>query len=252
MQTGKPKSENIIFIPTLTTTTTVTMKIKNSHIFIFLTAALRATASSEDQNPNGNGLPPFWPHGPYWNSPGNASQQQMGNDPMFPIQYRNLPQNTTMNGQGPQGMSMGWPNPYTFQEYPPPGFMPGPAAYFGNFMPGLQAPPNPTTGTPQVDGDNVDVGLNGENEPMTLDENNPNQNVVTGITQAHAGVAATLRPETWENAIAGPSQPRCPEVTLPRTREEQNRRNIGMDSASEEDEPRRERNTGKGKKRATR
>ncbi|PBK70534.1 hypothetical protein ARMSODRAFT_1018061 [Armillaria solidipes] len=215
------------------------MYLKNSQIFITLITALRVTASSDEQNPSGNGLPPFWPNGPFWNGPGNTPQTQTGNDPMFPAQYGNWPQNAAMNGQGPQGMAMGWPNPYAFQTFPPPGFMPGPAAYFGNFMPGLQAIPNPNSGTVQVDGDNVEPVPNGENEPMTVDENCANQNIVTGRVRANAEVTLSPRTEPRANAIAGPSQPRQPEAAHPRTREEQNRRNFGMDSASEDDEPER-------------
>ncbi len=157
-----------------------------------------------------------------------------------------------MNGQGPQGMHMGWQNPYAFQGFPPPGFMPGLAAYFRNFMPGFQAIPTPISGMVQANRENIETGPNSENEPMTVDKNNTNQNIATGMTCTNPGVAAALRAEPRENAIAGPSRPHCPESAHTCMQEpEQCRRNFGMDSTSEEDEPQQECDTGKGKRRAT-
>ncbi len=217
-----------------------------------LTAALRALASSEEPNPNGNGVPPFWPHGPYWNSHGNPPQPQMGGEPIFPAQYGTWPQNIAMNGQGPQGMPMGWPTPYGFQPFPPPGYMPGPAPYYGNFMPGMQAAPNLNTGTEHADGEDVANRLDGEIEPMTVDDSILNLNTVPGTIHARTEIAHIHRPEQRANTIAGSSQPRHVEMTPHRTREDPSRRITMMDSTSKEDEPPCKRDTGKGKRRATR
>ncbi len=149
-------------------------------------------------------------------------------------------------------MPMGWPTPYGFQPFPPPGYMPGPAPYYGNFMPGMQAAPNLNTGTEHADGEDVANGLDGEIEPMTVDDSISNLNTVPGTIHTRTEIAHIHRPEQQANAIAGPSQPRHVETTPHHTREDPSRRITMMDSASEEDEPPRKQDTGKGKRRATR
>ncbi|KAK0242146.1 hypothetical protein EDD85DRAFT_785312 [Armillaria nabsnona] len=186
------------------------MKLTPSQLFVILTTALRATVSSKEPNPNGNGFNPFWPNNPFWNGIGNTPlQPQTGNNPNFPAQYGTWPQNPALNTPGPQGMQMGWQNPYAYQPFPPPGFMPGLAAYFGNFAP--PAPTNPLANTgPIVDDENSETSRTGENEPMTVDNSNTNQNMAPGIANVN------VQPRTLRvNAVAGPSQPCCPTVNRP-------------------------------------
>ncbi len=223
------------------------MILMHFQLFALLITTLRATASSEDPNPNGNGFNPFWPNGPYWNGPGNTPlQPQAGNDATFPPPYGAWPQNPALNAHGQQGMQMGWPSPYAYQPFPPPGFMPGPAAYFGNFAPPVPANPNPNTG-PIINEENVERTETGESEPMAVDDSNANQNTAPGM--AHSNPRPRL-PHT--NAVAGPSQPRRPTQGRPPPRLDLTQRNRGMDSASEDDEPRQKRDHGKGKKKASR
>ncbi|KAK0432703.1 hypothetical protein EV421DRAFT_1742095 [Armillaria borealis] len=194
-----------------------------------LAALDRAAASSEEPNPNGNGFNLFWPNGPFWNRLRNTPlQPQTGNDPTFPPPYGAWPQNPALNAQGQQGMQMGWPSPYAYQPFPPLGFMPGPAAYFGNFAPPV--PTNPQHGT--------------HNQWRKYDSN-ANQNMVPGIANS------PQRRPPQANAIAGPSQPRRPVQSQPLPRIGTTQRNRGMDSASEDDKPRQKHNHGKGKKKVS-
>ncbi|PBK65743.1 hypothetical protein ARMSODRAFT_434338 [Armillaria solidipes] len=121
---------------------------------------------------------------------------------------------------------MGWPSPYAYQPFPPPGFMPGLAAYFGNFT-----PPVPTNS-------NMVPIINRENIERAPD--------VPGI--AHNS-PQHRPPQT--NAVAGPSQPCCPIQSQPLPRVGTTQRNCGMDSASEDDKPHQKCNHRKGKKKAS-
>ncbi len=112
--------------------------------------------------------------------------------------------------------------------------------------------PNLNTGTKHADGEDVANRLDGEIEPMTVDDSILNLNTVPGTIQARTEIAHIHRPEQRANTIAGSSQPRHVEMTPHRTREDPSRRITVMDSTSEEDEPPCKRDTGKGKRRATR
>ncbi|KAK0185566.1 hypothetical protein F5146DRAFT_1005548 [Armillaria mellea] len=165
------------------------MKPMYYQLFTFLTTALRATASSDNLNPNGNGFNPFWHTRPLWNGPGNT-----------PLQL----QNPAMAVQEQQGLQMGWPNPYIYQPFPPPGFMPGPAAYFGNFAP--PAPVNPYHNTEPINiGENGERSYTSESKNMAVDDGIMNQIITPGPT--HNGPWPRI---LQVNAVTGPSQPHRP------------------------------------------
>ncbi|KAK0229903.1 hypothetical protein EDD85DRAFT_793792 [Armillaria nabsnona] len=144
--------------------------------------------------------------GPFWNRVCNLPQLPIRNEQMFSISFGTWPQNAAMNGQSSHGVQMTWPNPYAYQLFPPPGFMPGPALYFENFLQLRQVAPGTNT-EPVANRENIAIEQSGENKPITIDKNGTNQNTADASACISPGNTIASRNRMTTNVVAGPSQP---------------------------------------------